>query len=205
MTKKIQFGKLQLGKLRLDKLSKIQIGVGIFVLALVTMAIVVALQPSEFQIARTATITAPPRAVFDQVNDLRKWDAWSPWAKLDPAAKVSFEGAKAGAGAAFKWSGNDKVGEGKMTVTDSKPASLVKLKVDFVKPFEGSSVSEFSFKPDGKGTAVTWNVSGRNDNFFAKAICLVTNMQASLGGEMEKGLAQMKAVAEGRGSFAKSR
>ena len=197
MTKKIQIGKLQLGK--------VQIGVGVLVLALAIFAIVVAMQPSDFQIARTTTVAAAPRAVFDQVNDLRKWDNWSPWAKLDPDAKVSFEGSKAGTGAVFKWSGNDKIGEGKMTVTDSKPANLVKLKVDFVKPFEGSNVSEFSFKPDGKGTAVTWSMSGRNDNFFAKAICLVMNMQASLGGEMEKGLAQMKTVAEGRGSFAKSR
>ena len=74
----------------------------------------------EFR-SHATTITALPRAVFDQVNDLRKWDNWSPWAKLDPAAKVSFEGAKAGTGAVFKWSGNDKIGEGKMTVTDSSP------------------------------------------------------------------------------------
>jgi hypothetical protein len=200
MGKKIQVGKFQIGGR-----SAALIGGCVLAAVLAIFAIVVALQPVEFQIARTTTIAAPPRAAFDQVNDLRKWDAWSPWAKLDPAAKVSFEGAKAGTGAVFKWSGTDKIGEGKMTVTESKPASLIKLKVDFTKPFEGGNVSEFSFKPEGKGTAVTWSMSGRNDNFFAKAACLVMNMQASLGGEMEKGLAQMKSVVEGRGAFAKQR
>jgi hypothetical protein len=172
---------------------KILIGVAILVAA---FAVFVAMQPDELNIARSTTIAAPAPAVFDQVNDLRKWDNWSPWAKLDPAAKVSFEGAQAGQGAVFKWSGNDKIGEGKMTVTDSRPGDFVKIKVEFIKPFEGSNVSEFSFKPDGNRTAVTWSSSGRNDNFFMKAICLVMNMQKTLGGEMEKGLAQMKSVVE---------
>jgi len=173
---------------------KILIGVAIIVAA---FAAFVAVQPDELNIERTTTIAAPARAVFDQVNDLHKWDNWSPWAKLDPAAKVSFEGAQAGQGAVFKWAGNDKIGEGMMTVTESRPGDLVKIKAEFFKPFEGSNVSEFSFKPNGSGTAVTWSVTGRNDNFFVKAICLVMNMQKTLGGEMEKGLAQMKSIVEG--------
>jgi hypothetical protein len=60
--------------------------------------IVVALQPSEFHVERTATVAAPPATVFDQVNDFHKWDAWSPWAKLDPNAKITFEGPPSGTG-----------------------------------------------------------------------------------------------------------
>jgi hypothetical protein len=175
-------------------IKKILIGVAIVVAA---FAAFVAMQPDELNIDRTTTIAAPARAVFDQVNDLRKWDNWSPWAKLDPDAKVSFEGSQAGTGAVFKWSGNDKIGEGQMTVTDSRPTDFVKIKVDFIKPFEGSNVSQFSFKPEGNRTAVTWSMSGRNDNFFVKAICLVMNTPKMLAGEMEKGLAQMKSVVEG--------
>ena len=76
--------------------------------------------------------------VFAQVNDFHKWDAWSPWAKLDPAAKVGFEGPEAGQGAVMNWAGNDEVGEGKMTIVESRPSDLVKIKVDFIKPFEGT-------------------------------------------------------------------
>jgi hypothetical protein len=77
--------------------------------------IVVALQPSEFKVERSATISAPPAAVFEQVNDFHKWEAWSPWAKLDPNAKVTFEGPPAGTGTIMTWSGDSQVGEGKMT------------------------------------------------------------------------------------------
>jgi carbon monoxide dehydrogenase subunit G len=158
-------------------------------------AVYVALQPSEFRIVRSASIAAPPAAVFAQVNDFHKWEAWSPWAKLDPAAKVDFEGAPAGEGAVFTWSGNDQVGEGRMTLAESRPDELVRIQVAFVRPFEGGNVSEFAFKPEGAQTAVTWTMSGRN-GFIGKAMCLFIDMEKMLGGDMEKGLAQMKSVAE---------
>jgi uncharacterized protein YndB with AHSA1/START domain len=160
---------------------------------------VVALQPAEFEVARSVTIGAPPAKVFEHVNDLHKWDAWSPWAKLDPNAKIGFEGAPSGKGAVFTWAGNEKVGEGRMTVVDSRPGELVRINVDFKAPFEGSSASEFAFKPEGSQTAVTWTMSGHRD-FVGKAFCLIMNGQAMMGGDMEKGLAQLKAVAEGRSS-----
>jgi hypothetical protein len=51
--------------------------------------IVVAMQPADFRVERTTNIAAPQADVFAQVNDFHKWDAWSPWAKLDPEAKVT--------------------------------------------------------------------------------------------------------------------
>ncbi len=158
-------------------------------------AAVVALQPSTFHVERAATISAPPAAVFAHVDDLHKWEAWSPWAKLDPAAKVGYEGAAAGKGAAFTWAGNDKVGEGRMTIVESRPAELVDIKVDFVKPFQGTNSSAFIFKPAGEGTAVTWSMSG-HQNFFEKAMCLVMNGKKMIGNSLDDGLANLKAVAE---------
>ena len=93
----------------------------LLVVAIAGLAVYVAMQPDHFRIERRATVNAPPQAVFTQVNDFRKWDDWSPWAKLDPNSKIAFEGPQAGQGAVFKWSGNDKVGEGKMTLVESKP------------------------------------------------------------------------------------
>ena len=162
---------------------------------LLIFVIVVAMQPSEFHVERTATVAAPQADVFARVNDFHKWEAWSPWAKLDPAAKVNFEGPPSGEGTVMTWAGNDKVGEGKMTLVESRPSDLVKIKVDFVKPFEGSSTSQFTFKPDGDRTAVTWSMDARH-NFLEKAFCLIMNGQKMVGDDMEKGLAQMKSVAE---------
>jgi carbon monoxide dehydrogenase subunit G len=157
--------------------------------------VVVAMQPSELQVERTAELAAPQGEVFAQVTDFRKWEAWSPWAKLDPAAKVAFEGPPDGQGTAMTWAGNDEVGEGKMTLVESRPSELVKIKVDFVKPFEGSSTSQFAFKPNGDRTQVTWTMNAQQ-NFLEKALCLIMNGKKMIGADMEKGLSQLKSTAE---------
>jgi len=161
----------------------------------VVFLIAVALQPSNFRVVRTASTAAPPAVVFAYINDLHKWEAWSPWAKLDPAAKKPFEGPSAGIGAVFGWSGNNEVGEGRMTITESRPSDLIRIKLDFVKPFASTATAEFSFKPEGNHTAVTWSMAGRN-NFTSKAICLFMNMDKTVGGQFERGLANLKSVTE---------
>jgi uncharacterized protein YndB with AHSA1/START domain len=165
------------------------------VLILAALLVVVAMQPSEFRVERTTTIAAAADAVFAQVNDLHKWDAWSPWAKLDPAAKITFDGPEAGQGASMAWSGNDEVGEGKMTIVESHPNDDIKLKVDFTKPFEGSINSDFGFKANADKTDVSWAMTGHR-TLVQKAICLVMNGDKMMGGDLEKGLAQLKSVAE---------
>jgi hypothetical protein len=167
----------------------------VLVVLIAAFAGYVALQPDELLVQRQATIAAPPAAVFEQVNDLKKWDAWSPWAKMDPNAKIGFEGPAAGKDAAFTWSGNDKIGEGRMTIVDSRPAELVDIKVDFTKPFENSSSSKFELKPEANQTLVTWSMGGRQ-NFIEKAMCIVFNGKKMISDEMEKGLSNLKAVAE---------
>src|SRR4051794_28658167 len=103
-------------------LKKILIALGVIVLIVLVVA---AFQPPEYVVTRTASIPASPAAVFARVNDFHQWEAWSPWAKRDPAAKNSFEGASAGTGAVFAWAGNKEVGEGRMTITESRPSELV--------------------------------------------------------------------------------
>jgi hypothetical protein len=173
-------------------------GLVVIALIVVVFCAVVAMQPATYHIERSATINAPAAVVFAQVNDFHKWDAWSPWAKLDPSMKQSFEGAPSGPGAIYSWTGNDKVGEGKMTITDSRPAESVKIKLEFVKPFAATNATNFNFKPQGNQTEVTWTMDG-NNNFMGKAFGLFMNMDKMVGADFEKGLAQMKAVSEGAG------
>jgi hypothetical protein len=159
------------------------------------LAVVVALQPSDFRVSRTAIVAAPASVLFAQVNDFHNWAAWSPWAKLDPATKQTYEGAPAGAGAIYTWTGNREVGEGRMTIVESRPGDLVRVKLDFAKPLAGTSVAEFTFRPEGDRTAVTWTMTGEK-GFVAKAIHLVLSMDRMIGDQFEKGLAAMKTVAE---------
>ena len=73
---------------------------------IILFVIVAAMQPAEYRVVRTGTISAPPAEVFPQVNDLHEWEAWSPWAKLDPTMKQTYEGAPQGTGAIYSWNGN---------------------------------------------------------------------------------------------------
>jgi hypothetical protein len=129
------------------------------------------------------------------VNDFHKWEEWSPWAKLDPAAKATFEGPSAGTGAIFRWAGNKEVGEGSMTITESRPSDLIRIRLEFLKPFAATNTAEFTFKPEGDQTAVTWSMAGQN-NFMSKAICLFMDRDKMVGGKFEEGLAAMKSIAE---------
>ena len=167
----------------------------LLVAAVGVFAGVVAMQPSEFLISRSATMNAAPAAVFAQVNDFHNWEAWSPWAKLDPNAKDTFEGPASGEGAIFRWAGNDEVGEGSMTILESKPNERIRIKLAFIKPMEDSCDTEFTFQPEGQGTKVTWTMSGTH-NFLGKAVCLVMNMDKMVGDKFEEGLASLRAVAE---------
>jgi hypothetical protein len=161
----------------------------------VVLVVVITLQPSEFRVMRATTVAAPAPVVFALVNDFHKWEAWNPWGKIDPAMKQAHQGAPAGVGAVYTWAGNSEVGEGRMTLVESRPSDLIRVKLEFFKPMAGESLAEFTFRPEGDRTAVTWSMSGRN-NFIAKAMCLVMNMDKMIGGQFEKGLAQMKAAAE---------
>lgn len=165
------------------------------VLIMAVFAIVVAFQPADFRIERSTAVAAPPAAVFALVNDFHRWDAWSPWAKLDPAMKATFEGPLAGPGAIYTWAGNNKVGEGRMTILESRPTELIRIKLEFLKPFKTTNTTEFLLKPAAGQTAVTWSMSGRRD-FMTKAVCLFMDMDQLVGGDFEKGLAQMKSLVE---------
>jgi hypothetical protein len=164
-------------------------------LALIVVALLVVInsQPSEFHVTRSATLSAPAPVVFAQVNDLHKWKAWSPWARMDPNATETHEGPPAGTGSIMRWAGNMKVGEGSMTITESHPNDSIRFKLEFLKPMAATNTAEFTFQPQGKQTLVTWSMSG-NNNFIGKAMSLVMNCDKMVGGQFEQGLANLQSV-----------
>jgi Polyketide cyclase / dehydrase and lipid transport len=157
--------------------------------------IVVALQPADFRITRSASVAAPASIVFEQINDFHNWNAWSPWARMDPNAKNTFEGPPAGVGAIFAWAGNSKVGAGRMTITETRPNDLVLIKLEFFKPFVATNTTEFTVKPDGDQTAVNWTMTGRS-SFMGKAIGMIMNCEKMVGGQFEQGLANLRSIVE---------
>lgn len=181
-------------------LKKVAIVLGLLVVVLVA---VVATRPDSFRVERSLEIGAPAAAVFPLVNDFHKWQGWSPWDQLDPGMKRTFEGAPAGSGAVYSWTGNDKVGAGRMTILDSQPDQRVAIKLEFIKPFESSSDTRFTLTPSGSGTKLTWSMEGKS-NFMTKAYSLFVDMDKMVGADFERGLASIKGLAEGGAQHARN-
>jgi len=173
-------------------LKKILLGL---VAVIVALAGFVATRPAEFSMQRTATIQASPDIAFALVNDFHNWEQWSPWEKLDPAMKKTYEGAAAGTGAKYAWAGNDEVGEGRMTIEESKPSEAIRIKLEFLKPWEATNTTHFLFKPEGETVSVTWKMEGTN-TFVGKAFWTFIDMEGMLAKDFDKGLAAMKTAAE---------
>jgi hypothetical protein len=166
----------------------------IFYFALAALAAWLIMQPKRFVVTRSAVVDAPPQEVFRQIDELRNWQAWSPWAKLDPTAINSYEGPGAGAGAVFAWSGDKKVGAGRMTIIDSRPFESVDIKLDMSKPFTASNDVSFRLSPEESGrTKVTWTMSGPS-TLISKSMGLLIDFDKALGARFETGLANLNAL-----------
>jgi hypothetical protein len=165
-------------------------------IALIAVVCVAAsMQPGPFSYSRSATFKATPAAVFEQVNDFHKWDAWSPWAKLDPNAKTTFEGPANGEGAKFTWDGDSNVGAGNMTIVESKPNDVVRIRLEFIRPMAGVNDVEMKIVPKGDETSLTWTMSGEN-SFPAKVVGLFMDCEKMCGDMFNKGLANIKNIVE---------
>ena len=162
---------------------------------IVIFLIVAAFQPADFRVTRSATIAAPPEAIFAQINNLHQWNQWSPFAKLDPNMKNTFSGPPEGVGASQAWVGNSQAGEGRMTIVESAPNERIAMKLEFIKPFAGTNAVEFTLKPEGNQTTVSWSMAGEK-NFMAKAMGLFMDCDKMCGGMFEEGLANLRAVVE---------
>ncbi len=159
---------------------------------------VVSRRPAGFQVTRSATMAAPAGVVFAEVNDFHRWPAWSPWEKLDPAMQRKYEGASAGTGAIYAWEGNKQAGAGKITITESRADELLVMKLEFTRPFPAKNTVTFRFEAVEGQTRVTWTMSGVNDQFIFKLMTAVMSMDKMVGGDFERGLAQLKGVVEGK-------
>ncbi len=164
--------------------------------AIAGVLVFAATKPDTFRVERATDIGAKPENIFPFINDLKRWEAWSPWEKKDPAMKKTFGAATAGPGASYAWEGNKDVGKGRMEVTESVPSSRVTFVLDFEMPFEAHNTVEFTLKPGGNKTTVTWAMHGPS-GYISKLMQVFMNMDRMVGKDFETGLANLKAAAEG--------
>lgn len=161
--------------------------------AVIAVVLIIPLFKSpDFRVERSRTINAPAAVLFEQVNNHKKFAAWNPWAKMDPDAKNTYSGPEAGAGAIAEWDGKT-VGKGRATITESKPGELVRQRMDWLKPMEGVSTVDFTFKAAGDKTTVTWAMYG-SSGYAGKLMSLFMDCESMCGPEFEKGLADLEKV-----------
>ncbi|HEY5915451.1 MAG TPA: SRPBCC family protein [Verrucomicrobiae bacterium] len=172
-------------------IKKILIGLA----AIVAVFLIIApTRPADFRVERTALLPAPAAALFEHVNDHHKFAAWNPFMKLDPNVRNTYSGPDSGVGAVCHWEGNRNVGAGTCTIIESKPGELVRSRMDWKRPMEGTATVDFTFEPEGDKTRVTWAMYGKN-NFMGKMVSLFIDCDKMCGPQFEKGLADLGAVA----------
>ena len=168
---------------------------------LVVFAAVAATRPSAYHVERKLEVAAPADLVFGVLNDLHQFAGvfvlfGSPLEKQDPDMQKTFEGPAAGVGQSYAWSGKE-AGKGKMTIEESVPGQMVGIKLEFVKPMASTATCALTLAGTPTGSFVTWSMDG-NHNFIGKAFGMLMDMDNMLGTDIEKGLAQLKTVAEGK-------
>jgi uncharacterized protein YndB with AHSA1/START domain len=164
----------------------------------IAVAVVLAMaghRPEELSIRRSIAIAAPPEKVFALINDFHNWGRWAPQDLEDKSLRRSYSGPAAGRGALSAWHGDGRSGAGRMQITHSASPERVEVTVDFTRPFVAHNINEFTLIPRGDSTQVTWDLTAQN-LYSMKVMGLFVDMNAKIGGHLEKGLAAMKSAAE---------
>ncbi len=165
--------------------------------AVVVLAVLFAIGltlPDSAHIERSTTVDASPDQVFAVVNNLRRFNEWSPWFDMDPNARYIYSGPEAGFGARAQWSSDEPgVDSGSQEIIASDPPRLVRTRLDFGD--QGTATTEIRLQPADGSTLVTWAFDtvldaspiDRYFGFFLDAI---------LGPTYEDGLARLKTLVE---------
>jgi uncharacterized protein YndB with AHSA1/START domain len=180
---------------------RILIVIAVAIAAVLAFALIsAASRPETFRVERSITIDAAPERIFPLIEDFHRWPSWAPQDKEDPSMTRVYSGAASGVGAVSDWNSKGSAGKGRMSIIASMPPTRVTVKVDFVKPFVAHNVNEFILEPTSgpaPATKVTWTMQGSN-LYVMKAMSAFVNMDRFMGKHFEKGLTDLKKVAEGR-------
>jgi uncharacterized protein YndB with AHSA1/START domain len=155
--------------------------------------------PDKAHVERDIVINAPPEKVFALVSDFNQWNRWSPWADIDPNAAYDISGT--GVGHRMSWtSGDPNVGNGVQTVTALDPPSRLVTHLEFGDM--GKADATFTLTPAGEATRVVWSLNSKMRDgvpFIMQPMATYMGffMDGMVGKDYEKGLARLKAAAEG--------
>ncbi len=171
-------------------LKKILIGAaGVLLLACVVSLFI----PSRYTIERSIVINGDAADIYPYVNNLKRWQAWTPWTKEKyPTMEYSYAGPEEGVGAISMW--KEESGSGKLTITRSDSLTGFEYDLEFDEG-EMKSKGMIRFERVGQGTRVSWKSTGDvGMNPIGKYFTLF--LDGMLGPDFESGLGKLKALVE---------
>lgn len=159
--------------------------------ALVAIYLVLCLVgPAETRVERTGVINAPAGAVQATLADFNAFPKWSPWKEYDPNMKTTVEGEPGKPGHKYTWEGNKDVGKGTMVLDKISGDSLLQT-LDMGFPSQVYMVT----KEENGATNLTWGLYSKSP-FLLRPMGLFMDMEKRLGGDFEKGIANLKTWVE---------
>jgi uncharacterized protein YndB with AHSA1/START domain len=164
-------------------------------IALAALILIASRKPDTFRITRSIRIDAPASAIYPHIAGMQAFTRWSPWQAKDLAMTQSFGPVGEGVGAWQEWSGNSKVGQGRMEVVAAEPPGRIAYKLNFLKPMRAENMAEFTLKEAGGATDVAWAMTGASP-FTSKIFDTLMNMDKMVGRDFEEGLANLKRLVE---------
>jgi uncharacterized protein YndB with AHSA1/START domain len=165
------------------------------VLTLVAIYFLVGLFVNKnYTVERSVTINKPKQEVFEFLKYLKNQNQFSTWAKKDPNMKRDFKGTDAMPGATASWDGNSDVGKGEQEIKGIVDGEKIDYELRFEKPMKDVAQATITTVADGENsTKVTWSFHG--ENAYPKTTMNLF-MGWILGGELQKGLANLKELLE---------
>ncbi len=160
-------------------------------------AIVCATSSKNMKVSKSIVINASPDAIFEEVVNFEKMQAWSPWAKMDPTTKNTYTGTPGTVGHSNSWSG-EKMGKGSQTIIELVPSVSYMSDMKFEMTKDAVHKAGMTLTPEGEATKVTWTYDGADTPFLFRGLMTLMGMEKSLSSDYEAGLKSLKEIAEAK-------
>lgn len=166
------------------------------VLGVLAIFITALVKPREYRLERSVITDASSADIFRVLNDIQRFQEWSPWKKMDPAAKYEYSGPLLGVGSAVAWDGNKDLGAGRMQIVETQLDKAIFIETEFFRPFASKSRTTWLIREEARQRKITWVMEGVNDTMIARVFNVIVSMDKILGKDFEEGLANLKAIVE---------
>ncbi len=171
--------------------------VGVIFLIFVGLLVLSFVAPTEFNVERETVVVKPKAEVFAFLKPLKNQTEWS-WMKKDPEMKLTFIGKDGEVGSIMKWDSKGEPGVGEQEIKKIVDGERIEYEMRFKTPWESTSKSWVTTEDEGDGkTKVRSGFSGTMPR-PANLVLLFTDFEEVVGKDFDEGLANFKAVVEGR-------